>query len=54
MLGSLRGQDVGKAFLMGAVLLFALVATVGHELARALPSLDVTITYVINTLFQPF
>jgi hypothetical protein len=54
MLGSLRGQDVGKAFLMVAMLLFALAATVGHELAGALPGARTAISYVINTLFQPF
>jgi len=54
MLGSLRGQDVGKAFLMATALLFALVATLGHEVADALPGVHTAISYVINTLFQPF
>ena len=54
MLGSLRGQDVGKAFLMLAAVLFGVVATVGHEVADALPGVRAAISFVINTLFQPF
>ena len=46
MLGSLRGQDVGKAFMMAVLVVFALLATVGKIAEWDL--------WWIQSLFQPF
>ena len=54
MLGSLRGQDVGKAFMMLVIILFTGLATAAALLATALPLLKTLVEYWANTLFQPF
>jgi len=54
MLGSLRGQDVGKAFMMLVIVAFTGLATMAALLATALPLLKTLVEYWANTLFQPF
>ena len=54
MLGSLRGQDVGKAFMMLVILAFTALATAGNVLQASLPKLNEFAVYLVKTLFQPF
>jgi len=66
MLGSLRGQDVGKAFMMLVIIAFTKafmmlviiaftgLATAAALLATALPLFKTLVEYWANTLFQPF
>ena len=54
MLGSLRGQDVGKALMMVVMLLFTGLATLGYVLSAKLPALQALIDYWAKTLFHAF
>ena len=54
MLGSLRGQDVGKAFLMIVIVLFTGLATVGYVLRAGSPAFNESIIYLIKSLIEPF
>ena len=54
MLGSLRGQDVGKAVLMAVMLLFTGLASAAAFLAVKAPGFQALIDYWVKTLCQPF